>query len=165
MAYSLVCMATDYDSWHETNEGVSVEMVMGHMVANGANAKRAVAAILDALAGESGREVLRPDRLWGSSRGGVMGLDKLQTQEKGAKAFERLRWLFGDAWVKGAEFEATAGSPTSVMFKDDVSIQKQLLREKREEATKHQHAEEQTEGKEDRIKKKLVDLGLDGPVS
>ena len=101
MAYALVCMATDYDSWHETNEGVSVEMVMGHMVANGANAKRAVAAILDALASEEGSEVTRADRLHGTSRGGVIGLATVQSQEKGAAAVERLRWLFGDEWVKG----------------------------------------------------------------
>ena len=51
IAYGLICMSTDYDSWRPggEHEGVSVEMVMGHMVANGANAKRTVAAVLGEL--------------------------------------------------------------------------------------------------------------------
>lgn len=97
IAYALVCMSTDYDSWHSTNEGVSVEMVMGHMVANGKNAKRAVAAVLEVL---SGGEVVG-NRLEGGSRGGVMGLHKRDA--RGAEAVGRLRWLFGDGWVDGGE--------------------------------------------------------------
>ena len=31
-----------------------------------------------------------------------MGLGKVQGPDKGADAVERLRWLFGDEWVKGA---------------------------------------------------------------
>lgn len=93
-------MATDYDSWHETNEGVSVEMVMGHMIANGANAKTAVAAILEQLAKEGGKEVVEARRWQGASRGGVMGLGKTQSHGTGSEAVEKLRWLFGDEWVK-----------------------------------------------------------------
>ncbi|KAB8293835.1 hypothetical protein EYC80_009316 [Monilinia laxa] len=48
MVYQMICMATDYDCWHST-EDVDVEMVMGHMHANGQNAKRLVGAVLDAL--------------------------------------------------------------------------------------------------------------------
>ena len=94
-------MATDYDSWHETNEGVSVEMVMQHMKANGANALRAVAAILEQLSSADAEDVVGVARLSGSSRGGVMGLGKTRSHGTGAEAVERLRWLFGDQWVEG----------------------------------------------------------------
>ena len=99
IAYALICMSTDYDSWHATNEGVSVEMVMGHMVANGANAKKAVAAVLEELGSEEAAEVVNAERWKGGSRGGVMGLYK--AQGRGLEAVERLKWLFGEEWLKG----------------------------------------------------------------
>ena len=97
IAYSLVCMATDYDSWHETNEGVSVEMVMGHMKANSTNAKAAIVAILEALATDVGTDLVTANRLQGASRGGVMGLGTAR-----GEAVDKLRWLFGDKWVQGS---------------------------------------------------------------
>lgn len=97
IAYALVCMSTDYDSWHDENEGVSVEMVMGHMGANGANAKRAVSAVLETLSGEGGEGVVRAERWRRASRGGVMGLHK--RDGRGEEGVERLRWLFGNEWV------------------------------------------------------------------
>ena len=99
IAYALVAMSTDYDSWHAINEGVSVEMVIGHMVANGANAKRAVVAILEEMRGERGEEVVG-ERWKGMSRGGVLGLKG--GRGNGGEAVGRLRWLFGDEWVDGA---------------------------------------------------------------
>ena len=99
IAYALICMSTDYDSWHSVNEGVSVEMVMGHMVANGANAKRAVAAVLEELSQEGSEEVVEARRWAGASRGAVMGLHK--RDGRGEEAVGRLRWLFGEEWVKG----------------------------------------------------------------
>ncbi|WP_446920227.1 phosphorylase family protein, partial [Klebsiella pneumoniae] len=50
IAYQMICMSTDYDCWHESTEDVTVEMVMGNMKANAANARRFVTAVLDALA-------------------------------------------------------------------------------------------------------------------
>ena len=100
IAYALVAMSTDYDSWHDTNEGVSVEMVIGHMVANGANAKRAVVAILEEMRKEGGEVVVGAERWRGQTRGGVLGLGK--GRKEGGEAVGRLRWLFGDEWVDGA---------------------------------------------------------------
>jgi len=94
IAYALVCMATDYDSWHDTNEGVSVEMVMGHMVANSANAKKAVAVVLEELSKKGNEEVVGAARWKGQSRSGVMGAHK--AQGRGIDAMERLTWLFGE---------------------------------------------------------------------
>lgn len=100
IAYALIAMSTDYDSWHDINEGVSVEMVIGHMVANGANAKRAVVAVLEELRKEGGEVVVGAERWSGQSRGGVLGLAKGRGER--GEAVERLRWLFGDEWVDGA---------------------------------------------------------------
>ena len=103
MAYALVCMSTDYDSWHETNEGVSVAMVMQHMKWNGGNAKRAVEAILGALGKDGVEEEVGGKRLRGGSRGGAMGLGNHVEGDggRGAAAVERLRWLFGEEWIAG----------------------------------------------------------------
>lgn len=93
-------MSTDYDSWHDTNEGVSVEMVMGYMVANSANAKKAVAAVLEELSKKGNEDVVAAARLKGQSRSGVMGMHK--AKGRGLEAMERLAWLFGEDWVKGS---------------------------------------------------------------
>ena len=103
MAYALVCMSTDYDSWHESEEGVSVAMVMQHMKWNSGNAKRAVEAILGELGKEGVEGKVGGARLEGSVRGGVMGLGTHVADDggRGQEAVERLRWLFGDKWVGG----------------------------------------------------------------
>ncbi|KAL6714291.1 S-methyl-5-thioadenosine phosphorylase [Lecanora helva] len=111
IAYGLVCMSTDYDCWRDDGgEGgggdVSVEMVMGHMAVNGGNAKRGVAAILGELwkegEGDGGEGVglLEKGRLRGRSRGGIMGLSGEGTEGQ-KEAVARLKWLFGEEWVKG----------------------------------------------------------------
>lgn len=40
ICYATVACVTDYDSWHESEEPVTVEMVIGHLNANVANAQR-----------------------------------------------------------------------------------------------------------------------------
>ncbi len=39
ICYAVICMATDYDCWHESEEDVTVEMVVQNMNTNSANAK------------------------------------------------------------------------------------------------------------------------------
>lgn len=103
MSYALVCMSTDYDSWHASNEGVSVAMVMQHMKWNGVNAKRAVEAILSELGKEGVEEEVGGRKLKGASRGGAMGLGSHVEGDggRGEKAVERLKWLFGEEWIAG----------------------------------------------------------------
>ncbi len=48
ICYATLCLVTDYDVWHETEEPVTVELVMQNMAANIANAK---AVLRRALAG------------------------------------------------------------------------------------------------------------------
>ncbi|MDP6491194.1 MAG: S-methyl-5'-thioadenosine phosphorylase [Kiritimatiellia bacterium] len=52
ICYQPMAMVTDYDCWHEEAGNVTVEMVMGHLVANTQLAK----AIVIELAGQVGRE-------------------------------------------------------------------------------------------------------------
>jgi 5'-methylthioadenosine phosphorylase len=40
LCYATIACATDYDCWHESEESVTVEMVIGHLNANVANAQR-----------------------------------------------------------------------------------------------------------------------------
>jgi 5'-methylthioadenosine phosphorylase len=40
LCYAVIACATDYDCWHETEESVTVEMVIGNLSANVANAQR-----------------------------------------------------------------------------------------------------------------------------
>ena len=92
MAYALVCMSTDYDSWHGSHEAVSVELVMSHMAANAGNARRAVEAVLAEL-----WRVGADDAVW---RGrddrwkGAAGVVTTGRREGDGEARDRLDWLF-----------------------------------------------------------------------
>jgi 5'-methylthioadenosine phosphorylase len=92
-AYAMICMSTDYDSWHSVNEVVSVEMVMGHMRANVENAKRAVTSLLDKL-GDDDRELqdIVLGKQWEGSVKWAAGLTKEEGRKK--ETVEDLAWLF-----------------------------------------------------------------------
>jgi len=45
LCYATIACATDYDSWHETEESVTVEMVVSNLSANVANAQRILRAV------------------------------------------------------------------------------------------------------------------------
>jgi 5'-methylthioadenosine phosphorylase len=49
LCYQPLCMVTDYDCWHESEEAVTVEMVIGHLHANAALAKEIVRALIPQL--------------------------------------------------------------------------------------------------------------------
>ena len=89
MVYQMICMATDYDCWH-SSEDVDVAMVMGHMAANAHNAKRLVGAVLDALS-----KVEHSDMVMGKHwEGQSAGMLKFMTKEAGR----------GEEGVKNVEF-------------------------------------------------------------
>ncbi len=52
ICYSIICMSTDYDSWKEDEEHVTVEMLINNLNRNAANAK----ALVKALIPNMGRE-------------------------------------------------------------------------------------------------------------
>ncbi len=49
IAYAMICMSTDYDSWKQNEEPVTVEAVMGHVRHNTANAAHLAEALVLAL--------------------------------------------------------------------------------------------------------------------
>jgi 5'-methylthioadenosine phosphorylase len=89
MVYQMICMATDYDCWH-SSEDVDVAMVMGHMAANANNAKRLVGAVLDALSKEEHSDMVLGKHWEGQSA----GMLKFMTKEAGR----------GEEGVKNVEF-------------------------------------------------------------
>lgn len=95
MGYAAICMSTDYDSWHATNETVSVDMVMGHMKANAENAGRVATAVLDVL-GSDEEEIgkVREGKQWEGQTKMAAGITKEEGRSK--EAVSRLAWLFPD---------------------------------------------------------------------
>ena len=90
MSYQMICMSTDYDSWHESNESVTVEMVMGNMKANSVNARRFVGAVLDELSRPEHTDLVTAKHLEGTVKLGI----STAPMGRGEEAVERLRWLF-----------------------------------------------------------------------
>ncbi|KAI3651295.1 hypothetical protein MP228_004776 [Amoeboaphelidium protococcarum] len=70
ISYAVVCMATDYDCWRESEEAVSVEGVIKVMHHNSDNAKRLLAALLDTV--ESRMKANNGQLLAGTGRGAVI---------------------------------------------------------------------------------------------
>ncbi|KAI9800933.1 MAG: S-methyl-5-thioadenosine phosphorylase [Piccolia ochrophora] len=91
IAYQMICMATDYDCWHDVGESVSVELVMSHMRANSGNAKRMVAAVLDELSKEEHEDLVTAKHLEGQSKG-AGGMTAPEGRSK--EALKNLEWLF-----------------------------------------------------------------------
>jgi 5'-methylthioadenosine phosphorylase len=90
MAYQMICMATDYDCWH-SSEDVNVEMVMGHMKANAENARRFIAAVLDELSKEEHEKLVLAKHLESQSKfaGSITA-----AEGRNKEALGRLEWLF-----------------------------------------------------------------------
>ena len=52
ICYQAMAMVTDYDCWHETEEAVSVELVIGHLAANTELSKHILAEVIGELPDE-----------------------------------------------------------------------------------------------------------------
>jgi 5'-methylthioadenosine phosphorylase len=91
MVYQMICMATDYDCWHST-EDVDVAMVMGHMEANSGNAKRLVGAVLDELCKEEHAELVRGKHWEGQSTGMLQFMTK--KEGRGVVGVKNVEYLF-----------------------------------------------------------------------
>ena len=91
LSYQMICMATDYDCWHST-EDVDVAMVMGHMAANSGNAKRLVGAVLDELI-QSDHSDLITGKHW---EGHTAGMLQFMTKKEGRGVVgkENVEYLF-----------------------------------------------------------------------
>ena len=52
ICYAVVCMSTDYDCWHETEEHVTIDMVIRNLTTNAGNAKKLLKLVLESLGQE-----------------------------------------------------------------------------------------------------------------
>ncbi|ANB15515.1 S-methyl-5-thioadenosine phosphorylase [Sugiyamaella lignohabitans] len=62
ISYQMICMSTDYDAWREEEEPVTLEIVVGNLKANSANANNLLVAVLSTVekaikAGEIGKDL------------------------------------------------------------------------------------------------------------
>ena len=91
MVYQMICMATDYDCWH-SSEDVDVAMVMGHMAANSHNAKLLVGAVLDKLIQAEYSELIQGKHWEGQST----AMLKFMTKEtgRGEEGTRNVNFLF-----------------------------------------------------------------------
>lgn len=91
IAYQMICMATDYDCWHSTDD-VDVAMVMKTMEHNGKNAKALIGAVLDQLTKEDNSSTVLAKHLEGMSVGAAAAMTKPEGRKP--EALERIRYLF-----------------------------------------------------------------------
>lgn len=95
IAYQMICMSTDYDSWNESEEPVTVETVVGNLKANSANACKVAARLIDIVSDDlySGKSGLGTD-LEGSMKFAV------STSTHGIKKelLEKMHFLFPGYW-------------------------------------------------------------------
>ena len=52
ICYAVICMSTDYDCWHETEEHVTIDMVINNLTTNAGNAKKLIKLLLERLGQE-----------------------------------------------------------------------------------------------------------------
>ncbi|KAG7286092.1 hypothetical protein NEMBOFW57_008395 [Staphylotrichum longicolle] len=95
LAYQMICMATDYDCWH-TTEDVDVAMVMKYMAANSENAKHLVGAVLDELCKLDNSDLVLAKHWAGSAQGAVKFMTKPAGRDP--EAMKRVEYLFPGFW-------------------------------------------------------------------
>ncbi|RBQ73490.1 hypothetical protein VDGD_05546 [Verticillium dahliae] len=95
MAYQMICMATDYDCWHSFDD-VDVAMVLKYMEANGKNAKRLVAGVLDKLSRHENSDLVLAKQWEGASQGAVKFMTK--PEGRNPEAMKKVEFLFPGFW-------------------------------------------------------------------
>ncbi|EGY14382.1 phosphorylase family protein [Verticillium dahliae VdLs.17] len=95
MAYQMICMATDYDCWHSFDD-VDVAMVLKYMEANGKNAKRLVAGVLDQLSRHENSDLVLAKQWEGASQGAVKFMTK--PEGRNPEAMKKVEFLFPGFW-------------------------------------------------------------------
>lgn len=81
--YQMVCMSTDYDSWREEEESVTVEQILGYLKSNAERARKLARACIPDLA-----KLENP--LKGTMQYGII----TAPEKRGSEAMKRLRYLF-----------------------------------------------------------------------
>lgn len=95
IAYQMICMSTDYDSWNENEEPVTVETVVGNLKANLANACKVAAHLIDIVSAE----LVSGEKKLGTSLEGSMKYS-VSTSPHGVKKelLEKMHFLFPGYW-------------------------------------------------------------------
>lgn len=94
LPYQMICMSTDYDSWRENEEPVTVETVLGNLKNNGHNANNIASNIIEAMANELPEFMLTGDGLTGSIKMSISTkVDAISKDQ-----LNKLRYLFPDYW-------------------------------------------------------------------
>lgn len=94
IAYQMVCMSTDYDSWNELEEPVTVETVVGNLQANSANACKLAAHLIQVISKE-----IEAGSPLGTELQGLMKF-LLSTHQSGVKkdVLEKMHFLLPGHW-------------------------------------------------------------------
>jgi len=97
LAYTMICMSTDYDCWKAGEEAVSVETVMGNMKTNSETANALIAAVLEEMVKEEHTEVVEARHLQGSA---TWALCTKEGYLGAAHVRRKLEWLWmGGPWT------------------------------------------------------------------
>lgn len=95
IAYQMICMSTDYDSWKEDEEPVTVETVVGNLKANSANACKVAEKLIEAVSAEFEKNELGiGEDLKGSMKFAVSTNPKAVKRE----LLEKMHYLFPGYW-------------------------------------------------------------------
>lgn len=95
ISYQMICMSTDYDSWNENEEPVTVETVVGNLKANSANACKVAAHLIDVV----GAELVNPETKLNKDLEGSMKF-AVSTNPHGVRKelLEKMHFLFPGYW-------------------------------------------------------------------
>lgn len=95
IAYQMICMSTDYDSWNVDEEPVTVETVVSNLKANSANAAKLAEKLIDIVAKEFENDTLGIGKdLQGSMKFSVSTNPKAVKKE----LLEKMHFLFPGYW-------------------------------------------------------------------
>lgn len=91
LAYTMICMSTDYDCWKADEAAVTVETVMENMRSNSSTANALVVAVLEELVKDEHAQLVLAGHLQGSAASAVCTAATYQGAEEVRK---KLEWLW-----------------------------------------------------------------------
>ena len=105
LAYTMICMSTDYDCWRSDEDVVTVETVMENMKSNSHTANALVAAVLEELVKDEHAQLVLAGHLQGSAASALCTVETY----RGAEAVKRkLQWLWNGEGTVGPDGEMLA---------------------------------------------------------
>lgn len=93
IAYQMICMSTDYDSWNESEEPVTVEQVVGNLKANTDNAHRVAEKLIDLL-----EPKIKSGEIGGDLDGSMKFSVSTKKPARDRRAAIKMHYLFPNYW-------------------------------------------------------------------